>query len=226
MNKLGHYLKSLLGILLVPAAIGATISFCHILKNFSGRALSSGQWFFLCGIFVYCGVHLFVFKPNYIYVFGHEMIHAIATWLCGGKVKSFKVSRRGGSVRTTKSNFFISLAPYFMPSYVIIFTLIFFVISLVASSAKIIPYFVFAIGAAVAFHLIMTADVLKKDQPDILTTGYIFSLVLIFLFNVLILSFIFCWLFEEITAKDFLKDAFFSSSRIYAALFKQLFGAR
>ena len=48
-------------------------------------------------------------KPMWVYVFGHELTHALWTWLFGGKVKKFKVSALGGHVVITKSNFLIAI---------------------------------------------------------------------------------------------------------------------
>ncbi len=209
--------------MLIPVIIGFSISLYQDLASFSISSFSHAQLIFLYGIFFYCGLHLFLFKPNYLYVFGHELIHAIATWLCAGKVRSFKVSGAGGSVKTNKSNFFIVLAPYFIPAYVVIFSIIYFILSLFFDPQLLSPYFIFAIGASLALHLIMTADILKRKQPDIFKSGYVFSLALIFLFNIIVVGVIFSWLFEDITTATFFKDAFFLSKEIYVKIFNQLF---
>lgn len=216
-------LKSLIGILLIPAIIGFSISLYQDLSSFTTSSFSHAQLVFLYGIFFYCGLHLFLFKPNYLYVFGHELIHALATWLCGGKVHSFKVSKAGGSVKTNKSNFFIVLAPYFIPAYVLIFSVIYFFLALFFSPRILCSYFIFTIGASLAFHLIMTSDALKKKQPDIFKSGYIFSFALIFLVNIIVVGMIFCWLFEDIAISDFFRGAFFFSKEIYIRIFGQLF---
>jgi hypothetical protein len=216
-------LKSLVGLLLIPASLGAAISLYQNLKLISLNSLSGAQLIFLYGIFFYGGLHLFFFKPHYLYIFGHELIHAMATWICGGKVSSFKVSSEGGSVKTSKSNFFISLAPYFIPAYVVIFSIIYFVFSLFFEPQPFSPYFIFLMGASVSFHLVMTADILKRKQSDILKTGYIFSLVLIFLFNLIVLGVIFSWLFEGLTVSSFFKQSFYLSKDIYIKIFNQLF---
>ena len=64
-------------------------------------------------------MHILVFKLTYLYTLGHEAIHVIATWLCGGHVTSFSVSKWGGNVSTSKTNFFIELSPYFVPIYTV-----------------------------------------------------------------------------------------------------------
>ena len=61
----------------------------------------------------------------WIYVLGHELTHALWTWLFGGKVKKMKVSSSGGHVVISKTNFFIALAPYFFPLYAVIVVAVF-----------------------------------------------------------------------------------------------------
>ena len=112
-------LKSAIGILLLPLVAGFSVAFYKQFGNIE-VAFTMGQQYFLLGIITYGLIQLFLFKPVYLYVLGHEAVHVLATWLCLGRVKSFKISSRGGSVSTTKSNFFISLSPYFIPVYAIL----------------------------------------------------------------------------------------------------------
>lgn len=223
MSKGIKLLKFVMGILLVPAVVGSAITVYNNLHMISSDSLSSAERIFLSGMLLYCFIHLFLFKPNYLYVLGHELMHVIATWVCGGKVRSFKVASSDGSVKTTKSNFFISLAPYFLPSYVIVFSLGYFILSLFFGTEKLTAGFIFGLGAALAFHLIMTAEVLKKEQSDIFENGYVFSIVLIFLFNIIVLALIFSWLFEFIGIGTFFKESYFISKEIYVKIFNQLF---
>ena len=55
-----------------------------------------------------------------LYVFGHELTHALWVWLMGGRVSRFRVGREGGHILTDKNNFLIALAPYFFPLYSIL----------------------------------------------------------------------------------------------------------
>ncbi len=59
-------------------------------------------------------------KPMRVYVFGHELTHAIWTWLFGGRVKRFKATSTGGHVVDHEEQFLITLAPYFFPLYVVL----------------------------------------------------------------------------------------------------------
>ena len=134
-------------------------------------------------------VYLLLPKPMWIYVFGHELTHAVWTWLCGGKVKRFKASSSGGHVVISKSNFLIALAPYFFPLYAVLVVLLFLAGHLIWNWQHFLVWFHLLLGAAYAFHVTLTFHVLQTKQTDITGQGYLFSAVVIFLGNVVVLLF-------------------------------------
>ena len=102
---IARFIKFLIGLLLVPVVIGVSVA---LYKNLSLiTQLDNYQLHFLLGAISYTIIHLVFYKPTYLYILGHELIHVFSTWICGGRVGSFHISSRGGSVSTTKSNFFI-----------------------------------------------------------------------------------------------------------------------
>jgi hypothetical protein len=154
-------------------------------------------------------------------VLGHESVHAGLAWVFGGKIKSFKVSEDGGSVGTDKSNFVIELGPYFIPIYAIIITVVYFV---VASSYSINGgLFVFLIGFTLAMHMISTIEVMKIRQPDIVKSGYLFSIVTVYILNIVVISFIFSLMFQTFSMQKFFIDLWGQSKYIYVAVYRQLF---
>ena len=74
----------------------------------------------LAGAACWLVIFLLLPKPMWIYVFGHELTHALWTWLFGGQVKKMKVTSDGGHVVISKTNFLIALAPYFFPLYAVL----------------------------------------------------------------------------------------------------------
>lgn len=202
-----------------PLAFGVSVAFYNniiLVKELAG-SLS----FFLWGIASYAALHLIFYKPTYLYVLGHEAVHAGVAWIFGGKIKSFKVSKKGGSVGSDKSNVVIELSPYFVPIYAIIITVIYFVI---ASSYNINgSVFTFLIGFALAFHMISTIEVMKIRQPDIVKSGYLFSIVMVYVLNIVVISLMFSLLLPSFSAKKFFIDAWRSSSHVYVAIVKQMF---
>ena len=212
-------IKFLIGILSIPIAVGVTAAFY---KNFVLITTLSGSLpLFFWGIVAYTILHLLFYKPTYMYVLGHEAVHAGIAWIFGGKIRSFKVSEKGGSVGTDKSNTIIELSPYFVPIYAIIIAVIYFV---VASSYRINgSAFIFLIGFTLAFHMILTIEVMKIRQPDIVKSGYFFSIILVYVFNVIVISLMFSMIFPDFSAKRFFIDSWVLSKGAYLAIVKQLF---
>src|SRR3954468_14407382 len=68
-------------------------------------------------------------RPLRLYVFGHELTHAIWVWIMGGEVKAFEVSREGGSIVTNKHNVWIALSPYFYPIYTLAILMVYGAVS-------------------------------------------------------------------------------------------------
>jgi hypothetical protein len=180
------WFKTIIAFLLLPLCLGAVKALIMVFRH-SG-APSSPVWVAIGGGAA-CWLVIFALlpKPMWVYVLGHEFTHVLWTWLFGGKVKKFKASSKGGHVIVTKSNFLISLAPYFFPVYAAIVVAVFLIGHLIWNWAPYVVWFHLLLGAAYAFHLTLTCHILKTEQSDITEHGYIFSAVIIFLGNVTVL---------------------------------------
>ena len=179
------WVKTIISILLLPVCIGAAHALWMVVTK-SGDA--DTIWVaFLSGAACWAVIYLMLPKPMWVYVFGHELTHAVWTWCFGGRVKQFRVSSDGGHVVITKSNFLIALAPYFFPFYTVLVVLIFFSGHLIWNWRHYLVLFHLFLGAAYAFHVTLTAHTLKTRQSDITQQGYLFSAVVIFLGNVSVL---------------------------------------
>lgn len=179
--------------------------------------LSKNQLYFVFGAGA-CLIIYRLYRPLYPYIVGHELTHALCTWLCGGRVKSFRASLKGGEVVTTKSNFFISLAPYFFPIYTILLAGAFFGASFFFDLSIYIPWFIFLVAFSWAFHVLSTIYFIKMRQPDILKTGVLFSLSLVYIVNVAILAVILSLLFKEVTFGNFLESSHHKTMGIYSSI--------
>jgi hypothetical protein len=129
-------------------------------------------------------IYLLLPKPMWVYVMGHELTHALWTWLQGGRVKKFKASAKGGHVVVTRSNFVVALAPYFFPLYAVLVVAGFMAGHWIWNWHNYLVWFHLLLGAAYAFHVTLTWHILKHEQSDITEQGYLFSGVVIFLGNV------------------------------------------
>lgn len=180
-----NWIKVIAAILLLPFCVGITNALIRVV-GLSGQAES--VWVALtAGFACWLVVYLLLPKPMLLYVFGHELTHAIWTWLFGGRVKRFKATSKGGRVVVTKTNFLIALAPYFFPIYALGVILVFAAGNLVWGWRGDSPYFHLLLGAAYGFHVTLTWHVLKARQTDITDHGFFFSAVIIWITNVGIL---------------------------------------
>ena len=180
-----HLLRGLLGILLLPACIAIARAFCLVLLE-SNAPLMEGLSF-LGGMFVFVFYWFFFPKPVKTYVFGHELTHAIWGLLFCARPSRLKVTDRGGSVNLIKTNFLITLAPYFFPFYTFAIIIAAWITSFFLNPVPMLPLWIFFIGFSWAFHIFFTFESLMQRQPDITVYGRMFSWPFIFIANVLIL---------------------------------------
>jgi hypothetical protein len=180
-----RWLKNFLGLLLLPACLAAAAALWRVVRT-SGDAEAFWVMF---GAGAGCALVVFLFlpKPMLTYVFGHELTHALWTWLCGGKVSDFNVSSEGGHVIVSKTNFLIALAPYFFPVYAVLVVAGYGLGQWLCHWPAESPWFHLLLGAAYGFHVTLTWHILATDQTDVSGQGYLFSAVVIYLGNILVL---------------------------------------
>ena len=177
--------KTVVAILLLPACFAAVTTLWQVVKA-SGSA--DTIWVaLLAGAACWLVIYLLLPKPMWVYVFGHELTHALWTWAMGGRVKKFKAAATGGHVVVNRSNFLIALAPYFFPLYALLVVAVFLVGHWVWNWQAYLVWFHLCLGAAYAFHLTLTWHILKSSQSDISEQGYMFSGAVIFLGNIAVL---------------------------------------
>lgn len=217
MKKL---VRTLLGLLLVPAVFAVAWTTCNFITNIDTTA---GMFrIFERGILVYLLIHTLLLKPVYLYVLNHELVHVLATWLCGGRVVSFNVSPKSGKVITSKTNFFIELSPYFISLYTILLWPLFLTLKSIGPEINSLSsYFVFFTGFTLAFHFVMTSEALRFEQSDVLKSGFIFSFVLILLGNLIIVMAVVCSYFDNISFTNFIKESFSTSKTVYNMVYSK-----
>ena len=110
--------RSRLAILLLPVCAGAGMALWKTVR--ACGAADTTLVPFGAGALCWLAIYLLLPRPMWIYVFGHELTHALWTWVFGGEVRQFKASASGGHVIISKTNFVIALAPYFFPLYAVL----------------------------------------------------------------------------------------------------------
>lgn len=201
----GLLARATVTLVLIGLAALTTVTFFQSISAVKGLAFltTAPVFFFVLGMLV---MPLLVWGfPDlflYLYVFGHELTHVIFIYLCGGKVfGDIRVSVTGGHVVTNKSNWLISLSPYFVPFYTVIvgtgFLIARFLVDLTATiqlgALSFQPLYLFyaLIGFTWSLHIFYTMTMLMKDQPDLHMNGTLISLLVIYLVNsIVVISFV------------------------------------
>lgn len=214
-------LRFIISILLMPVCLIATISFYEGI--FSIQDVSKSGLYFILGSLMYSIMHLLLFRLDFLYVFGHESMHAFATVCSGGKASKIKVSSKEGSVKTTTPNFFVMLAPYMIPVYTVIIAIAYFILSFFIDITKYSGVFIFLIGFTLMFHLAYTAESIRQKQSDLIKTGYFSSISFIYIVNLVIVFLIMSLFFRDVSFIGFISDIYEKTKFFYWSFWKQLF---
>lgn len=143
------------------------------------------------GAAFWVGLFLLFHPPMTLYVIGHELTHAGFAWLSGVKVLSFRLHATGGAVEVERTNWLITLAPYFFPIYTVVVLVTYLVCEQVLDIRGLTYFWMLILGLSWAFHMTFTGQMLTRRQSDIEREGYVFSAVVIVFFNLLVVV---CWL--------------------------------
>jgi hypothetical protein len=187
-----RWVKMVAGILLLPVNWILSRTF---FEEFTRATVTHHFWrteefyFFMLGAVVWLIAFIGLPRPLVVYVFGHELTHALWVWAQGGEVMAFRVRRDGGYIVADRRDFFVSLAPYFFPLYSIAVILLYGAVGLFYPPVWLYHRWLCALlGVTWAFHLSFTCWMIPKQQTDLLLHGTFFSLVVIYLANLVILA--------------------------------------
>jgi hypothetical protein len=203
--------KFVVGIFLAPFAWVLTVTFFQAFTSSVQHGLLATQPFgcFAAGMILF-GI-LFVIVPRNAlmlpYVFGHEVTHALWVKFFGGKVADrFHVSLEGGHVLTDRVNTWIALSPYFFPIYSLLVVTLYGAASLAADISACRWVLFLLLGLTMAFHLVFTCLLIVKGQPDLHYGGTFFSLMVIYLINLLIISGLLLATSPKVSIQSFASD--------------------
>jgi hypothetical protein len=154
-------------------------------------------WRYLAGVGIYLSVERLLKRPMWLYVFGHELTHAVSGLLAGARIHSFKASAHKGEVRLSKSNAFIALSPYIIPIYAVGIIVLYATTKVWWNHPLLVQTFQFLLGMALAFHISLTISAIHGRQTDLKVVGFFLSGVLILLGNALILGLLGVSLFSK-----------------------------
>jgi hypothetical protein len=183
-------------------------------------------WFFSLGAILWLIAFFGLPRPVVLYVFGHELTHALWVWMMGGRVSRFKVTRAGGHIVTDKNNFLIALAPYFFPLYSILVIALYGAFSLFFNLQPYGRLLYALVGVTWAFHFTFTCWMIPKNQSDLSDNGTFFSLVVIYLINLVLLGAMLIIASPQITFAGFGAEILYNSTNFAHAMMMLLERAR
>ena len=131
-------------------------------------------WILLGGALAYLIAHVFLRKPERMYLWAHEFSHLIVAKLFFRRVHSFHItSRDGGKVVIDRTNVVIDLAPYVFPLYcmAVCAAAVF-----LKSFSPWVPDLYLALASFLfTMHVLFSAEGFIKGQPDVKRSGRLFS---------------------------------------------------
>ena len=204
-----RWVKFVFGIFLLPiCAILTQTFFTAFARATVTQHLWTAEpfWFFSLGAILWLIAFIGLPRPILLYVFGHELTHAVWVWLMGGRVSRFRVGRDGGHIVTNRTNFWIALAPYFFPFYSLLAIAIYGALSIFYNMQPYGKVLYAVIGVTWAFHFTFTCWMIPKNQTDLRDHGTFFSLVVIYLMNLVLLSMLLVIASPHITFASFGAD--------------------
>src|SRR6188474_2222337 len=98
-----RWVKFIVALFLLPlCAILSQTFFTSFARATVSERLWAGVefWFFSLGAVLWLIAFFGLPRPMLVYVFGHELTHALWVWLMGGRVSRFRVGREGGHIVT------------------------------------------------------------------------------------------------------------------------------
>jgi len=181
---IANFFRWLLGLALLPLCWGFGWTLFDAFRTGAVGGFSVEGLSLLGGMVAFALCWATLSHPVRTYVFGHELTHALWGLLFGARPSDVRVSASGGSVRLTKSNVIITLAPYFFPFYTFVVIVAALVTYAFLRPLPFLPLWMFLIGFTWAFHVLFTCETLTQRQPDVKLYGRVFSWTVIFLVNI------------------------------------------
>jgi hypothetical protein len=180
--------RFLIGLLLLPVCVALTqtaVTLILSLNPTAARLLSPSLWALAGGFVLWLVIYLTLPRPMQTYILGHELTHALWAWLLGALVYRIRVSDTQGSVSLSRSNFLITLSPYFFPLYTVLVIAAYYALSVFYDVQAYAPAWLALVGFTWGFHFTFTIASLLQRQSDIRAYGRVCAYAVIYGLNVL-----------------------------------------
>lgn len=234
LHRLGRLVKALIGLLLIPPAIGVALGIRQQLDTWLVGSKSFTEWIVL-GAASYLGVHLFIYKPKLLFRVQHRLLSRLSVWLFGGQVattapkgEKSKSEKKGkdkskGEGEGSQGSTLLVLSPYLVPLYTLLVCLASWLLKRWLSPALVDSSAGFLIGASLTLHWVMAADDLQQDRSRFPLDAYLLALTIIALVSVLVVSVCLPMAVPDFSLPSVFADALARARTIYANVLHILF---
>lgn len=192
-----NFLKFILALIVIPISFFLSESFRHVLIDLPEIELHS----FLFGIALYVAIHLLVFEPQGLYLFGQRLLE-----------KSLGFYPPLASI--------ISRA---LPIYAVILGLGCWGVSLFYRNFEFESVVMFFLGFTLSLHLTFFSKELRESDNSLAKSNYLLFIQLEYFLIVLILSTIFIFLDSDFSFGQFFLAVFESVKTFYVDVYRKLF---
>ncbi len=182
-------LKFMVGLVLLPVCVVAS----QVLWGLFQAAARTETAVFLplpalallSGFVLWLAIFMLFPRPVRSYILAHELTHALWGLVMGASISKISVKEDRGAVVLSKTNFLITLAPYFFPLYTVLLIGVYYLLMLFRPVERFHLLWLGLVGLTWGFHVTFTVSALLQRQSDIRDQGRLFAYAVIYLANVL-----------------------------------------
>jgi len=182
-------LKFMIGLLLLPVCVAVSKVLWGLLqaaaRTESAVFLPLPALALLSGFVLWLAMFILFPRPVRSYILAHELTHALWGLLMGASISKISVKEDRGAVVLSKTNFLITLAPYFFPLYTVLLIALYYLLMPFYPVKQFHLIWLGLVGMTWGFHVTFTVSALLQRQSDIRDQGRLFSYAVIYLANVL-----------------------------------------
>ena len=195
---------------------------CYSLGKTFFMVLTSSDKMWVCFSIGFVLAVCFVYMKGYIgrvYIFLHELNHAVWSALAGIPVTDFSLNQKGGHVEVERLNLIAALGPYFFSipfaGLIIIHSIIIFFIQ----PNPLLLYTEYtAAGFFLGWHIVTSFHVIRLGQTELKQQGVLFSVCAISIIFLLINGTFLCILSPNFYLANYFKLSYKETIDIYSKL--------
>ena len=197
-NRAVSIIKLIIVIFLLPLSFGNSFGFLSVLSSLDR------VWvvYFWAGVFSFFVLDLAVYKLNFIYKRGQKIVEVLFSFFSP----------------------LVKFAPFVLPIFTILILIFSAAVAFFGAISLHQRILLFLTGFSIVLHLVYTADALRQRPTDFLRASHFFSILFIYLFNLVILAATIDRILpEQAFLVEFLRKSAVATTDIYSAIFNQFF---